>query len=98
LVHPDSRLSERRFNTHNLRISGEKIALVKLPPPRPRPSAHISPEHHNAFAEVPDDALDRSRNFSAHWPLAERISRANLEAVEPLSRVGMRKGNAAAPR
>ena len=29
--------------------------------------------------------------------LAERISRANLEAVEPLARVGMRKDNAAAP-
>jgi hypothetical protein len=28
----------------------------------------------------------------------ERISRANLEAVEPLARVGMRKGNAAAQR
>ena len=30
--------------------------------------------------------------------LADRISRANLEAVEPLARVGMRKGNAAAQR
>ena len=31
-------------------------------------------------------------------PLADRISRANLEMVEPLARVDMRKGNAAAPR
>jgi hypothetical protein len=30
--------------------------------------------------------------------LADRISYANLEAVEPLARVGMRKGNAAAQR
>ena len=33
----------------------------------------------------------------AHRLWAERISRANLEAVKPLARVGMRKGNAAAP-
>jgi hypothetical protein len=29
-VHPDCQLSERRFNTHDLRISGEKTALVQI--------------------------------------------------------------------
>jgi len=36
-------------------------------------------------------------NLPTHRPLAHRVSRANLEMVEPLARVGMRKGNAAAP-
>ena len=47
--------------------------------------------------EAPNDPLDRPGNLPTHRPLAEGISRANLEMVEPLARVGMRKGNAAAP-
>src|SRR6266850_8364448 len=30
LVHPDCRLSERRFNFHSMRVSGEKTALVQI--------------------------------------------------------------------
>ena len=44
------------------------------------------------------DPLDHPRNLPTRRPLAERISRTNLEAVEPLARVGMREGNAAAQR
>ncbi len=51
LVHPDCRLSERRFDFHSMRVSGEKTALVQIAPPRPRPSARISSEHHDAFGE-----------------------------------------------
>jgi len=29
LVHPDCRLSERRFDFHSMRVSGEKTALVQ---------------------------------------------------------------------
>jgi hypothetical protein len=46
----------------------------KSPPPRPRPSARISPEHHDAFGEVPNDALDCKRNFFAHRALAEGLT------------------------
>jgi hypothetical protein len=98
LVHPDCWLSEPRFDFHNVRVSGEKPHWFKSPPPRPRPSVRISSEHQNAFSEVPNDALDYPRNFSPDRPLADRIGHANLEMVEPLARVGMRKGNAAAQR
>jgi hypothetical protein len=30
LVHPDCRLSDRRFNFHGMRVSGEKTALVQI--------------------------------------------------------------------
>jgi hypothetical protein len=30
LVHPDCRLSERRFDFHSMRVSGEKTALVQI--------------------------------------------------------------------
>jgi len=30
LVHPDGRLSERRFNLHSMRVPGEKTALVQI--------------------------------------------------------------------
>src|SRR4029453_18037998 len=97
LIHQDCRLSERRFDFHNMRVSGEKNAWVKSPPPRPRPSARISSEHHVLLARgALHDPLDHPRNLPTRRPLAERISRTNLEAVEPLARVGMREGNAAA--
>jgi hypothetical protein len=50
-VHPDCRLSELRFDFHSMRVSGEKTALVQIAPPRTRPSARISSEHHNVFGE-----------------------------------------------
>ena len=49
LIYQDCRLSERRFDFHNMRVSGEKTAWFKSPPPRPRPCARISSEHHDAF-------------------------------------------------
>ena len=57
-----------------------------------------SPKFSGRACEVHNDPLDHPRNLPAHRPLAERISRANLEAIEPLARVGMRKGNAPAQR
>ena len=48
--------------------------------------------------EAPNDPLDHPGNLPTHRPLADRVSRANLEIVEPLARVDMRTGNAAAPR
>ena len=30
LVHPDCRLSDRRFDFHSMRVSGEKTALVQI--------------------------------------------------------------------
>ncbi len=44
--------------------------------------------------EVPNDPVDHPGNLPTHRPLADRISRANLEIVEPLARVDMRTGNA----
>jgi hypothetical protein len=73
-----------------------KPQRFKSLPPRPRPSARISSEHHDALARFPNDALDYTSNFSTHRSLADRISRANLEMVEALAR--MWKGDAAAQR
>jgi hypothetical protein len=49
LAHPECRLSERRSNFHNLRVSREKAALVRLR--ALEPAAGISSGHHDAFGE-----------------------------------------------
>ena len=53
MVHQDCRLSERRFDFHDMRVSGEKTALVQIATLRALdPRARISSEHHEAFGEV----------------------------------------------
>jgi hypothetical protein len=75
-----------------------KPQRLKSPPPRPRPSAHISSEHHDALARFPNDTLDYTRDFPTDRPLAVCLGRANLEMVEALARICMWKGDAAAQR
>jgi len=98
LVHQDCRLSERRFDFHSMRVSGES---------RTGSNRHLSAIDRArvsrrsttiVLARFPDDALDHPRSFLTHRLLADRIGRANLAAAESLARVDMRKGNAAAPR
>jgi len=98
LVHPDCRLSERRFDFHSMRVSGESRTGSNRHL-RAIDRARVSRRSTTiVLARFPDDALDYAGNFLTHRLLADRIGRANLAAAEPLARVDMRKGNAAAPR
>jgi hypothetical protein len=90
-----------------MRVSGEKLALVQVAsaPQGQRgylvgaldPVASTRPIY-RASERGPYDPLDHRGNFLASQPLADSIGHANLEMVEPLALVDMRKGNAAAPR
>ena len=42
LVHPDCRLSERRFDFHSMRVSGEKTASVQSSTSAPGPRAYLA--------------------------------------------------------
>ena len=99
MVHQDCRLSERRFDFHDMRVSGEKTALVQIATLRALdPRGGYSVGAPGGLRRGFHVALDYERNFSPHRPLADRIRHTNLEAVEPLARIGVRKGNAAAQR
>ena len=103
-AHPDCRLSVW-FDFHSMpRLRRETRIGSKSPAPArvSRRGTTMLLANNRQFAgracEVPNDPLDHPGNLPTHRPLADRVSRANLEIVEPLARVDMWTGNAAAPR